>query len=176
MRLKEAGPSLAALLAKDKTSILHRWAGLVFDTYPADTANVLKAGGDRFANPVAYAVTSNLEMVLDGLIAGKEVEALFPCLEEILKIRAVQDFTPDGATSFMAFLKQSIEFEVKPGRKPEGYDADRTELEGKINQLCNACANIYGECRRRINSIKSDEKRRTALNMARLMGTAEGGL
>jgi hypothetical protein len=169
MRVKGANISSKMLLEKRKAAVLQRWIGLVFDTYPPDTAMVLKAGGDRFTNPVNYAVTHNLEMVLDGLVLGKEAETLFPYLEEIIKIRAVQDLTPDNAVSFMSLLKRAIISETGRGGKTGQPGQELEDIERRIDLLADACSNIYLDCKGRIERIKSDEQGRMAMNMSRML-------
>jgi len=171
-----ANISLNTKLVQRKASILRRWAGLVFETYPPDTAIVLKAGGDRFANPVCYAVIHNLEMILDGLFTGKEMETLFPYLREILKIRAVQDFTPSGAVSFMALLKKAMNSETGPGAKSKQLKREMMEFEQEIDVLSAACSDIYLECRHKIGQIKAGEQKKMAANMAGLQERSGRGI
>ena len=72
--------NLAQSLIRKKAAILNRWVNMVFDTYPGDTAAFLKGERDRFTNPVGYATKINLEKILDGLLAGADVESLSACL------------------------------------------------------------------------------------------------
>jgi len=60
--------TLKELLNKHRSRILARWVGLVFDTYPAETARFLKSEPDRFANPVSYTIRCNLDLLLDDII------------------------------------------------------------------------------------------------------------
>lgn len=158
MQGKETGTSTPRM----KATVLRKWIDLVFDTYPPDTAAVLKSRGDRFANPVSYTIVSNLGKILDGLLDGVELETLFPCLEEIIKIRAVQDFTPEAAVCFMSLLKQAIISE--PGFKI----ADGMNV--KIDRLSVSCIDIYNDCRNRIEIIRAREKEKSAINLQRMMG------
>lgn len=163
MQGKETGTSTPRM----KATVLRKWIDLVFDTYPPDTAAVLKSRGDRFANPVSYTIVSNLGKILDGLLDGVEVETLFPCLEEIIKIRAVQNFTPETAVCFMPLLKQAI-----------GSESDFKVTEGmnvKIEKLSVACVNIYNDCRKKIEIIQAREKEKSAINLQRMMGVLEEG-
>jgi hypothetical protein len=173
MSVKEARISLLKLLEQRKAAVLHRWAGLVFGTYPHDTAMILKAEGDRFANPVGYCVQYNLGMVLDGLVSGDGLETLFPYLEEIIKVRAVQNFTPEAAVSFMALLKKALASEVNPGNKSAESIQEMIGLDERIDHLSNACSNIYADCKLRIDRIRFSEQKKMAVNMSRLMGTWE---
>lgn len=173
MEAAETDQPFINLIVKEKTSILRRWIGLVFDTYPADTAMILKSGGDRFSNPVSYNVSYNLEMILEGLICGKDQETLFSYLEDIIKIRAVQDFTPVTATSFMSLLKQAVEVEIGSRYRSQQFAEEREELEKKVDSLSDACTGIYSDCKSRIERIKVNEQRKTANNISRLQSITE---
>jgi hypothetical protein len=173
MSVKDARISILKLLEQKKAAILRRWTGLVFDTYPHDTAMILKSEGDRFANPVGYCVQHNLAMVLDGLISGDKVETLFPNLEEIIKVRAVQNFTPEAAVSFMHLLTKAISSEVGSYNKHGKPDPEMKGLEERIDLLSNACSVIYADCRLRIDRIKASEQTKAAINMSRMLGTWE---
>ena len=159
--------SPSVLLKQKKAAVLRCWTDLVFETYASDTAAILKAGGDRFANPVSYNVSCNLEKIVDGLIEGKKAETLFSCLEEIIRVRAVQEFTPEEAVCFMPLLKKALLSEA-------GIEAGG-QLKDNIDHLVAACPNIYRDCRNRIDRIRANEKMKMQLNMARLSGLQEGG-
>ena len=159
--MKTASKLTSELLKQRKAAVLRRWQDLVFETYAPDTAAVLKTGGDRFDNPVSYTVSCNLQLILDGLVERKHVETLFPCLEEIIKIRAVQEFTPETAVCFMPILKKALMLET-------GLEAE-VELAGRIDRLSAACLVIYQECRNRIERIRTNEKIKAARSMSRFM-------
>ncbi len=79
----------------------------IFDTYPADTSRFLKGEKDMFANPVGHTITANAEYILEGLIKGADAASLSAYLEQIIRIRAVQDFTPAAGSVFHEQLKNS---------------------------------------------------------------------
>jgi len=152
-------------LTGKKAAVLRKWAAAVFDTYPGDTAAFLQSEKDRFANPVGYATTINLEKILDGLLAGPDIQSLSPCLEDIIKIRAVQDFSPSQAVSFPLLLKKVIIDEIKFEQVPAG---DWIEFESKIDALALLAFDIYSHCREQINHIKLNELKAGSTAFARI--------
>ena len=157
--------NLRQSLTGKKAAILRKWAAAVFDTYPGDTAAFLQSEKDRFANPVGYTVTINLEKILDGLLAGPDILSLSPCLEDIVKIRAVQDFSPSQAVSFPLLLKKVIIGEIKIEQVPAG---DWIEFDSKIDTLSLLAFDIYSRCREQINRIKLSELKAGSTAFARI--------
>ena len=100
--------TLRELLAKKKNSILDRCLNLLLDTYPHDSVTLLKNQRDPFANPVGSTFRRELEAVLDGLAASVDPGSLTSSLDAIVRIRAVQDFRPSEALTFMAHLKKAV--------------------------------------------------------------------
>ena len=86
--------TLKELLTRNKSKILQRWLDLVLDTYPPETARFLKDEKDRFANPVAFTVKCNLELLLDDLLNNSSEKTVMSHLEEIIN---------QGCAGFYAF-------------------------------------------------------------------------
>lgn len=158
--------SLVQSLKRKKAAILRRWVNMVFDTYPGDTAAFLKGEKDRFANPVGYTTTTGLEKMLDGLIAGPDIQSLSPYLEDIIKIRAVQDFSPSQAVSFPLLLKKVIIDEIKIDRAPAG---DWIEIESRIDALALLACEIYARMQDKIHHIRRKELEKSERFLTRLM-------
>ena len=162
--------NLMQSLKGKKAAILRQWVTAVFDTYPGDTAAFLQSERDRFANPVGYAISINLEKILDGLLAGPDIQSLSPYLEDIIKIRAVQDFRPSQAVSFPLSLKKVIIDEIKIEQVPAG---DWIELESKIDALSLLAFDIYSQYRDQINRIKLNELKAGSTAFARLFDNSK---
>ena len=94
------------LLSEKKSAILDLWIDEVLSTYQPDTSNFIKKNQNRFANPVGHTVKDGLENIFNALLneAGPEEMAMF--LDYVIRIRAVQDFTPSQAISFVFTLKR----------------------------------------------------------------------
>ena len=99
------GKGLEKILAKHKAAIAKKWFILAAQTYAADTAKFLQSKKDPFANPVGNTMMTGLDGILDQLIYTMDPKTLHPHLDSIIRIRAVQDFTPAQATAFILSLK-----------------------------------------------------------------------
>jgi hypothetical protein len=111
--------SCVQLLAAKKQEILKRWFQVTVDSYPADTARFIKNQKDPFANPVGQSTYQSLDALVDALISGAERDTMTLALDPIIRIRAVQSFTPSQATSLCLF-PEADSSAASAGRWPSG--------------------------------------------------------
>lgn len=163
---------LKDLIEGKRSVILERWFDAIIETYPADATGFLKNQEDRFANPVGHTISQGIEGILEVLVGGKELSEDLPFLNDMIKVRAIQDFTPSKAMTFMFLLKkvvrESLEKEI---RQNQIYDA-LLRFESKIDDLALLAFDIYVKCREQIYELKTDELKRmtyTLLKKANLM-------
>ena len=150
--------SSAHILAAKKQEILKRWFQVTVDSYPADTARFLKSQNDPFANPVGQTTHQSLEMLLDSLITGVAGrEAVAAALDPILRIRAVQSFSPSRATEFVFSLKKIIHQYLAGHGGDENLDIYR--LDQQIDEMAMVAFDIYVACREKIFELKATESR-----------------
>jgi hypothetical protein len=149
--------TLKELMTRNKSKILQRWLDLVLDTYPPETARFLKDEKDRFANPVAFTVKCNLELLLDDLLNSSSEKTVMPHLEEIIKIRAVQEFSPSQAVSFVWLAKEAIYSELKVQLKTKEMCSELLKLESEIDRLSGISFNVYSACKDSIHQIRIKE-------------------
>lgn len=151
---------LEQLLRERKETIGRRWLELTLATYHADAAPFLTLQDDRFANPVGQTLAHATRALLDELLEGMDPVRLCTQLEEIIKIRAVQEFSPAEAVSFVYHLKDAIR-EVADGAL-DGPDAWRElrAIEARIDQLALFAFDVYVMCREKVFSLRLNEIRK----------------
>jgi hypothetical protein len=103
------------LLAQRKTAIIKNWFTLAVETYPPDTASFLKKQKDPFANPVGRTISQGLEALFNELLKEMDYEIITSFLDPIIRIRAIQNFSPAQAVSFIFLLKRAIRENKKRG-------------------------------------------------------------
>jgi hypothetical protein len=160
---------LIRLLEKKKAIILKKWLQAIYDTYPADTSSFLKDESDMFANPVGHAISANAEYILDGLIRGEKSAELSPYIEWIIRIRAVQDFTPAQAVSFLNSLKTVIKGQLKPELHKHNLWDELEDLEAEIDNLSLSAFEIYSKMKEKIYRIRMKELEKSERFLQRLM-------
>jgi hypothetical protein len=160
---------LKGLLVRKKSSILQRWLDLTLETYPLEAQNFLGKEGDPFANPIGSTIRNGLEDIYRELLRGQDPQ-IGPFLEDIVKIRAVQNFSPSVAVAFLPFLKQVIKEEVGKEIQENWLFGELWELEAGIDRLTFRAFDLYMECREKLHRIRIRELKNGAL---RVMGENE---
>jgi len=168
---------LNSLLADKKASILEKWFDVIVDSYPPDTANFLKNQTNRFTNPTGSTIFKGIEDILDELINGRSGEKASQFLDDVVRIRAVQDFTPAQALAFIFPLKKIIREELAAEIAADNLSGEILSLESEIDGLALLSFDIYMKCKEKIYEIKANEVKSMTfrlLQMANLINEANG--
>ncbi|MBI4686050.1 MAG: RsbRD N-terminal domain-containing protein [Nitrospirae bacterium] len=169
--------SLKNLLEENKGKIIAKWFDAIIETYPSDTANFLKSQENRFANPVGATISQGINNLFDIIMNGSDNEEAYAFLDNIVRIRAIQDFTPSQAVSFMFFLKRIIREELRKAIQEKHIYEELFAFEAKIDVLASSAFDIYMKCREKLYEIKASELRRMTfrlLQRANLLSEVKG--
>jgi hypothetical protein len=149
--------NLKKILSEKRSAILKRWIDHILDTYPADTANFLREKKNRFTNPVGHSVSEGVEGIFEDLLQGIDKDKVSPFLDNIIRIRAIQEFTPSQAISFVFFLKKIIRDEISKEIRENSLSDELTLLENRIDSLGLLAFDIFMSCREKLYDIKANE-------------------
>ena len=147
------------LLAQRKTAIIKNWFVLSVETYPPDTASFLKKQKDPFANPVGKTISTGLEALFNELLKEMDDKIITSFLDPIIRIRAIQNFSPAQAVSFIFLLKKAVRKNIKKEVSEEPLFSELLLFESKIDQLAMIAFNIYMQCKEKIYDLKANEMR-----------------
>jgi hypothetical protein len=151
---------LERFLQDRKPQIIKKWCDLIIGSYPVDTQRFLCKEKNRFANPVGRTVMEETEALVDALIQGDDAARIDSSLENIIKIRAVQDFKPSEAVAFVLQLKKILR-ELTPVQNGENdLPLMFRELEEKIDQMALTAFDIYSRCKQKLFEIRVNEQSR----------------
>ncbi len=151
--------ALKNLLLQNKAPILERWFDLILETYPAGTSKSLKREKDRFVNPVGHTVSREIEVLYEGLVRGITTEELSSSLNNIIRIRSVQDFSSSQAVGFIFLLKRAIQEVLKSAIREKQVLKEWMEFQSRIDQLALLAFDIHMECKEKICEIRIKEAR-----------------
>ena len=98
------------LLNDRKKDIIEKWQNAIIDTYPEPAGKFLHGNKNQFANPIGFTVHQELPNIFQQLITDMNADMLKKSISDIIRIRAVQDFTPNEALGFILLLKTIIKF------------------------------------------------------------------
>ena len=148
---------LREILNKKKSSIVHNWTELIFNSYPAEAVNFLSTKKNQFSNPVGYTVTTNTEKIFDELINDCDFERIKLLLDDIIKIRAVQSFPPSQAVYFLLDLKKAIRDECKAELLDKAVSDELSNFELLIDKMLIIGFELYMEAREKVFKIRVNE-------------------
>ena len=151
------------LLQEKKEAIIKRWVDDAFATYPEDSFNLLKKQKDPFANPVGRSLRVGTRGILETLLEGDDTEKIGEYLEDIIKIRAVQQFTASQTVGFIFRLKDALRGELGKAARDERISAELTRFEGRIDQVVLDAFDIYAQAREKVHELRVNEVKRRVL-------------
>jgi hypothetical protein len=151
------------LLKKNKAAILERWFHLILETYPTNTATIMRKDKNQFTNPVGSTLSREIEVLFKNLCEGSQDEKCQASLDSILKIRSVQDFSPSKAVGFIFLLKRAIGETLKNEICKESVMDEWMKFQSRIDDLALQAFDIYMDCREkiceiRINQVKTEKE------------------
>lgn len=155
---------LEKFLTRHKAPILKKWFDSILETYPAETVRVLKKEKNQFANPVGSTIYQGMDKLYQALITDIDEAALSPFLDRIVRIRAIQDFSPSRAIAFVFDLKRLVREQMEEASDAEDRLTiqDLNTLDGRIDQLAMLAFDIYVQCREKLYELRVNEvKNRT---------------
>lgn len=141
------------LLSKKRDSIVEKCFDLTISTYPEQSHLFLKEKKRQFTNPVGYTIYQGIEKIIDNIIAQESLENFTFPLEEIIRIRAVQDFTPSQAIGFIFLIKEAIYNSIYR----EAKHNELMDLLSRIDSLALLAFDIFMKYREKIYDIKARE-------------------
>ena len=151
---------LKRLLQERKPAIVKRWFDAVTEAYPDDTSRFLNKQKDQFTNPVGYTISEGIEHLFDALLQGMLQDKVSAFLDSIIRIRAIQDFTPSEAVAFIFRLKKVIRQELGDDiLKQQGMSEALSTFDSTIDDLALYAFDIYMKCREKIYELKANEAR-----------------
>ena len=147
--------SIEILLASKKKAIVQKWIDQVLDSY--GSPDFFKKQKDRFANPIGSTISNGLQNLYAILVEEKELGEAAKPLEEIIKIRAVQEFSPSNAVFFVYILKNIVREELSKEKNREEVLDTLSVLDSRIDKIALMAFDFYMDCRERLHQIRVNE-------------------
>ncbi len=162
--------SLADLLAEKRVSVVRKWCNLVLETYPEQSRKFLKKQKDRFANPVGRTIVEGIESIYDELLHEANSDKISLYLDNIIRVRAVQDFSPSRSINFVFGLKRIIREALKEEILQGDISKELLAFESRIDGLALLCFDIYSQCRQRLSDIRVNEVKNQSARLLKMAG------
>ena len=147
--------NLETLLAEKKKAVVHKWIDQVLESY--GSSYFFKKQKDRFANPIGSTISDCLAKLYAALVESKELDEVSKPLEDIIKIRAVQEFTPSQAVLFVYQFKNIVRQELAREKSLDELSVSLEALDARIDKVALMAFDIYMNCRERLHQIRVNE-------------------
>jgi hypothetical protein len=164
------GHRLKGIIEKEKGEIIKKWFEASLQAYAPDTARFYKGQKDQFANPVGNITANGLVFLLEQLYGDFDPDIVRTHLDPIVRIRAVQDFTPSRATAFILSLKKVLRDCLADELRDADTLMELLALESRIDQLCLVAFDIYMACKEKLYQISANDMRSQALKAFKRAG------
>ncbi|MBG0791626.1 MAG: RsbRD N-terminal domain-containing protein [Desulfovibrionaceae bacterium] len=158
------------VLAEQKARLAKGWAELILRTYPKETQKVWTRQRDRFQNPVGAAILEATGDLMNLVIDWKDAKEIAASLDRLIRIRAVQDFSPSQAIGFVFLLKKLIRDEFFKAMEKDGTLADLLRFEARIDNLALMSFDIYTKSRDEVFRLRVEEVKRSQSNLLKRAG------
>lgn len=164
-----ARTALYATLWPHKEAMTERWVNTVHGTYPFDTIGFLRTREDRFANPVGYRTREAAMALMDVIFSDEpDADAVSKAVDEIIRVRAIQDFTPEHAVGIFFAMKEVVRDVVAAAGQTAELVPALLALESRIDAVALIAFGAYARCRETLHMMKADEYRRKHSQILRL--------
>ena len=148
------------LLKERKGAIVQRWVEVVLATYSEDAAVLFQKERDPFANPVGYSVREGTAGLLDAILDGMDTGELRRHLDQIIRVRAVQQISPSQALSFVFSLKSILRASLPEGGQDPRLARELAEMDLRVDQVGLLAFDLYSECREEVTRLRINEVKR----------------
>lgn len=172
--------NITELCNKQRDMLLPRWVELFFAGYPLDGSGFLRTQHDPFANPVGRITREALTVLYDA-VAGNdtEPEAVRAAVDELMRLRAVQDMPPSKAVGPLLLVKTLLRQAVMPewlkAEEGRGGDADAVTgrldaylaVESRVDSLGLLALDFYAGAREKVFNLRVEEIKRSQSQVVR---------
>jgi hypothetical protein len=153
-------------LAQRHASIVDHWYDIVLESYAPETSRLLKKETNRFANPVGITIREGLRELFGELLKGFDPQQLSATLDKIIRIRAIQEFSPGQALAFVLAFKQLVRRELaQPIRDNLVAAEELLQFDEVIDRLALLAFNVYMQCREQLYELRINEVRNSTARL-----------
>jgi RsbT co-antagonist protein rsbRD N-terminal domain len=156
------------LSAERKQAIAQAWLDLVLSTYPSQSMQFMLHETDCFRNPVGKTLKEGIPLLVDELFGGMDLARVHRVLEEIVRIRAVQNFSAREAVGFVFLVKRILHEKLSSATVVD------LELDDRVDEMALTAFDLYALCRGQISDIQVNEARRRVALLQRIYSGVEG--
>ena len=156
-------------LREHREALAQEWVERIFRTYPLETVGFLRKSDDPFSNPAGVKTRQAVVTLTAALLEpGLDSEAVRGPVDDIMRVRSVQDFTPSQAVAVMFFAKSVVRDHLKKQKLLDSFAPELLQFESKIDTLALLAMDVHASCREQLFEFRVKEVKRQQSQVIRL--------
>jgi hypothetical protein len=152
------GKRLKDFLAERRSVIKEKWFQEALIPYHSEEQFFLRSQKNEFANPVGATIRQALEGLYEALLEETDSGQVASLLASMIRIQAVQDFSPSRAVSFLPALKKIVRVELAREISEKTLGEELWQMDAGIDQWALLAFDLYMDCREKIFQIRLHER------------------
>lgn len=154
------GAKIYKVIQDKQQSILSRWIPAALGNVNQNEQFKVHREQDRFSDPLGYAIASNTQAILQWLCSDDPDMNLSKPLEDICRIKAVQDSRPSESLRFIFNLKTVIRESLAEECDVSQYAEDLYRIDQRIDEMALLAFDLFSACRNQIYKLQAEEIKR----------------
>jgi hypothetical protein len=168
--------NLKEILIEKKSAVVKSWFESVLETYQEESRGPLRRKDAQFTNPVGFNLAQGLEGLFDALLRGMMPNEVSTQLDAMIRIRAIQDFTPSQAVAFIFQIKGIVRHELGKDLLQDARILEELRgLETAVDDLALYAFDLYMRCREKIYELKAQESKNATFRLLQKARIITGG-
>lgn len=158
--------TLREILMERRAALCGRWLDAILGDYDPQTAARWRRTSDPFANPIGHVLGTALPILLEAVAGeGEPAADAVRALEEVVRIRCVQEVAPSRAVRFVYALRDAIREEL--AAELTGRADEIRAIDGRVERLAFLAFDTHARCREQIFRLRHDELKRSVASLLR---------
>ncbi len=151
---------LEKYLVENRKKLVEKWVSAVIETYPPDSVSFFTKTKDPFANPVGNTIKRSIDLLFTEVVKKKmDRAAVQEAMEPIIRLRAVQEFTPSQAMAFIFSIKYLLKDALKKHLTDKDVERFLETVSANTEELMLVAVNIYAACRDKIYTLRINQSK-----------------
>ncbi|WP_446010063.1 RsbRD N-terminal domain-containing protein [Candidatus Electrothrix sp.] len=147
--------TLLELLKNKEKKIIDVWVERALDSYIS--SNFFKQTEDQFANPVGVNIRTGLTRIFQLILSEAEQQDFAEPLDQVVRIRAVQEFTPSQAVAPILELKWVVKQVLSGEEKGRALLPELVPFDREVDRVGLMAFDMYMNCRDRLYQARIRE-------------------
>lgn len=155
------------LLTDRKHELAQKWGDLLLGTYPEETQAIWKGKKNKFSNPIGTAIEEGTVTLFDLLLEWDDADRIKSEMEHLVKIRAIQNYEPSKAISFIYLLKKMLREEFMDELEAQGQLVELLKFETRVDNMALMAFDVYAKTRETVFESRVKEVKNAQYNLLR---------